>query len=92
MVRHLIFKSNHLALKEAEARALVEFQTSLHVEAAQPRPGRSLMVGLVALCLRTYIYRIVAATLRRERTQSLRCEKLTRADVNDRLLLLFVER
>ena len=66
MIVHLILIAHQLALDEREARTLIEFQASLHVESAKPRPGRSLMVGIVTLGLRTNIDGVVAAALRRE--------------------------
>ena len=45
------------------------------------------MISIVALCLRTDIHRVVAAALRRQRAQTLRCKELACTYVKNALLL-----
>ena len=92
MIRHLIFIAHHLTLDKAQTCALIELQRCFHIESTKPRPSSSLMISIVALCLWTYIHRIVATTLWRERTQALRSQQLTSTDVNDTLLLSLIQR
>ena len=92
MIVDFILITHHLALDEREAGALVEFEACLHVEAAEPRPCRSLMVGIVALCLRANVHGVVATALRRERAKSLRGEQLARTYIYYALHLLLRQR
>ena len=92
MIVHLILITHELTLDETQTATFIELQASLHVEATEPRPCGALMVGVVTLGLRTDIHRVVAATLRRERTQSLRCQQLTGAYIHHTLHLLLAQR
>ena len=92
VIHHLILITHQLTLDERQTGALIEFQAGLHVETTQPRPSCSLMVGIVTLCLRTYIHRVVTTALWRQRTQSLRGQQLTRTDIEHVLLLVLRQR
>src|SRR5574344_2044498 len=92
MIRHFIFISHHLALDEAQSGSSVEFQTCLHIETAEPRPCSTLMICIISLALRTYIDRIITATLRRKRAQSLRGQEFTCTDIEHFLLLALRKR
>ena len=92
VVVDLVLVAHHLALHEAQPRPLVQLQAGLHVEAAQPRPCRALVVGIVALRLRTHIHRVVATALRRQAPQALWRQQLAGADVHHALHLLLAQR
>src|SRR3712207_8236121 len=87
-VVHLLLVARHLALNETQAGALVEFHAGLKVEAAEPRPCRTLVVGVVALHLRTLVHGVVATALGRQRAQSLGREQLSRTYIYDFFLLV----
>ena len=92
MVEEFLFVTHQQAVHIAQLAVSEYLQTCLHVECSEPGPGCSLMISIVALNLRTYIHRVVAVTLRRERTHALRSDEFLRAIVEHTLLLNSIER
>ena len=92
VVEEFLFVAHEQTVHITHLAKSVYLQASLHVESCEPRPSCALMIGIVALNLRTYIHRVVAVTLRGERAHALRRDEFLRAIVEHALLLHSVER
>lgn len=79
-------------LYKRHATHFIDTQICFHVETHQPRPCRTLMIGIISLNLRTYIIRIVSATLGAQCTQALRSQQFFRHNIKHLFLLGPIQR
>ena len=91
VTEHFVLVSDHLSFDEAQTSAFIEFQAGFDIESEEPRPCRSLMIGVVALCLWSYIHGVVSAALWRQRAESFWREQFFGADVDDIFFLFLRE-
>ena len=63
MIEEFLFKSNQFAFNIVDTAHAVNAQVRFEVETSEPRPGSALVLGQVALRLRSNVHGVVAAAL-----------------------------
>jgi len=92
MRRHFIFVPNQITFDKPYTAHLIDTKICLKIETCQPRPGRSLMISIITLDLRTDIIRIIPTALRAQGTESFRSKQLFRHNIEYTFFLAGIQR